>query len=398
MGEYVSKAYVYHAPGDMRVGNRTVVSGARDMVIKVLAAGRCGTDKTIYRKGHYRVDKNAPVVLGHELVGEVIEVGEEVASLTQGIGCLDGRNVPPQSRTFEAGERVTVQGRIARYRDGVMLLDNPINNLSFYTDGAFARYMLVPEDFIASGSVFHVPDSVDDVQAALVEPAACALESIFSTPHPVDTDDEGRHVFRAGIRPGGSVCVIGSGTVSMIYALLASLEGADKVVMLVRSEEKAKLAEAILDERVLTVVVPRLDGLSLADKLEAEAKVVGDLESVTDGYLFDDVVAACPDPDAQRLMLKLYNRSGYAVGACFGGTHELVDGADIDQCHYRLAKTIGTSGTSNRTMQTVINRLASGQLDLRKFASDRRYTFDTPPEEFFTTYGGGLKPILFPWD
>ena len=398
MGKYISKAYVYYGPGDARVEDITIETGARDIVIKVLAAGRCGTDKTIYRKGHYRVDRYAPVVLGHELVGEVVEVGEEVVALAEGIGCLAGQAVPPESRTFSVGERITVQGRVARYRDGVMLLEDPIANLSFQVNGAFSQYMLIPQQFVASGSTFHVPDAVDDVQAALVEPAACALESVFATPHPVGIDGEGRHVFRAGIRPGGNVCIIGSGTVSMMYALLASLEGAGIVIMLVRSDAKVELVARILGDRVETVLVPQLEGLSLAEKLEVEAEIVAGLEVRTDGYLFDDVVAACPDPDAQRLMLKLFNRSGYAVGACFGGTHELVDGADIDQCHYRLAKTIGTSGTSNRTMQTVIDWLAEGKLDLRNFAAQQRYTFETPPDEFFTTYSGGLKPILFPWD
>jgi len=398
MGKYISKAYVYYVAGDVRVEDITIVSGPRDVVIKVLAVGRCGTDKTIYRKGHYRVDSHAPVVLGHELVGEVVEVGAEVASLAEGVGFLAGQRVPPEARTFSIGERVTVQGRVARYRDDLMLLDNPINNLSFYINGAYAQYMLIPEDFIRSGSVFHVPDSVNDLDAALVEPAACALESVFSTPHPVGIDGEGRHLFQAGIRPGGNTCVIGSGTVSMIYAYLATLEGADRVILLVRSEAKAALAARILGDTVAPVLVPRLDGLGLAEKRAAEDRIVAELEALTDGYLFDDVVAACPDPDAHRLMLKLYNRSGYAVGACFGGTHEVVDAADIDQHHYRLAKTIGTSGTSNRTMQTVIDRLARGQLDLARFAANERYTFETPPEEFFTTYGGGLKPILYPWD
>ena len=398
MGSYVSKAYVYHKPGDVRIEEIEVTCGPRDMVMKVLASGRCGTDKTIYRKGHYRVDRNAPVVLGHEMVGEIVEVGSDVSAITEGVGCLAGKPVPPEARDFKIGERVTVQGRVARYRDGIMLLDDPINNLSFYVNGAYAQYMLIPEDFISSGSTFRVPDSVGDVQAALVEPTACALESIFATPHPVGIDDEGRHLFRAGIRPGGKVCVIGSGTVSMIYAFLASLEGARAVIMLLRTEEKRELVGRILGDRVQTLLTPNLEGLPLAEKLEQEEEIVAQLEAMTEGYLFDDVVAACPDPDAQRLMLKLYNRSGYAVGACFGGTHELVDGADIDQNHYRLAKTIGTSGTSNATMQTVINRLASGALDLSGFASKTRHTFETPPDEFFTTPSGGLKPILFPWE
>ncbi len=399
MGTYRSKAYVYYAPHDVRLGEIAFTPGPREIAVKILAAGRCGTDKTIYQRGHYRVDSNAPVVLGHELVAEVVEVGDEVAALTEGVGCLDGRPVPAAARMFSPGERVTVQGRIARYRDGLMLLEDPINNLSFYTDGAYSQYMLVTEDMIRSGSVFHVPDTVDTAQAVLVEPTACALESIFSTPHPSGVDREGRHLFRAGIRPGGNTCVIGSGTVSMVYAMLARVEGAAKVVVLVRSESKAELVRRILGDDVVTAIVPRLgEDMPLEEKMEAEAHIVSELEAITEGYLFDDVVAACADSGAQRLMLKLYNRSGYAVGACFGGTHDVVDRADMDQHHYRLAKTIGSSGTSNKTMQTVLDWLAEGKISLNGFASEHHYTFETPPEEFFTTTSGGLKPILYPWE
>ncbi|NIV30678.1 MAG: hypothetical protein GWN58_14615, partial [Anaerolineae bacterium] len=122
-----------------------------------------------------------------------------------------------------------------------MLIPRPIANLSSDMHGGFSQYMRVPESMIRSGSVLRVPDSVSDEAACLVEPTACALESIFASPHQIGVDEEGRHSFRGGVQPGGNVCVIGSGTVSMIYARLALLEGAGRVVMAVRSEAKRDL-------------------------------------------------------------------------------------------------------------------------------------------------------------
>ena len=107
-----------------------------------------------------------------------------------------------------------------------MVIPNPIANLSFQMDGGYARYMKVPESMIRSESVLRVPDSVSNEEACLVEPAACALESIFATPHPIGVDEDGRHVFRAGIQRGGRTCVIGSGTMGITYAALALCEGA----------------------------------------------------------------------------------------------------------------------------------------------------------------------------
>jgi L-iditol 2-dehydrogenase len=270
----------------------------------------------------------------------------------------------------------------------------PIANLSFQINGGYARYMKVPESMIRSGSVLRVPAAVTDEEACLVEPAACALESIFSTPHPVGVDAAGRQLFRAGIRPGGNVCIIGSGTVGLIYAALAHLEGAKRVFVLVRSEAKKKLVTDRLGTRVETFLLPPLGDAATPGILSAEDAVVRDLTATTDGALFDDVVCACASAGAQRLMLKLYALEGGAVGACFGGTHRRVDGADLDINHYRAAKTIGTSGCSTRCMQTILAWLAEGRLHFDGFTSSRRFSLDDDPHEFLTTEKDGLKPVI----
>ena len=397
MAPYRSRAFVYC--GRAKAVSRdtiTIECGPRDLMVEVLMCARCGTDKTIYRHGHPNVDPYAPVVLGHELVARIIEVGDEVHTLREGIGYCEGQELSPTYLDFRFGERVTFQSRIARYRRGLMLVPRPLANLSFQINGGYAQFMRVPETMIRSGSVLRVPDSVSDEEACLVEPAACALESIFATPHPAGVDEQGRHLFRAGIQPGGNVCIIGSGTVGMIYAALALLEGAGRVVMIVRSEEKARLVHERLGQRVETYQAPRTADDASAETLAAEDRVVRDLSSLTDGYLFDDVIAACSSSAAQRLMLNLYSPEGFAVGACFGGTHQLVDAANIDLNHYRAAKTIGTSGCSTDCMKTILGWLASDRLDLRGFVSPRCFSLDDDPHEFFATEADGLKPLLFP--
>jgi L-iditol 2-dehydrogenase len=395
MARYESAAFVYQGrPREMMRDTVPIECGPRDLVVQVLMCSRCGTDKTIYRSGHPNVDPYAPVVLGHELVGRIVEVGSEVESLRDGIGYRQGQTLPPEYLDFHPGERVTFQGRIARYRQGLMLIPRPIANLSFQINGGFSQYMLVPETMIRSESVLRVPDNVSDEAACLAEPAACALESIFATPHPTGLDQQGRHLFRAGIQPDGVVCIIGSGTVGMIYARLARLEGAGRIVIIVRSEYKKELVEKVLGDVIEVYVAPRAEDDASPETLQAEDAIVRDLSDLTDGYLFDDVIAACASPAAQRLMLRLYSPEGYAVGACFGGTHQLVDAANLDANHYRAAKTIGTSGCSTDCMKTILGWLASRRLSLNGFISSQRFTLDDDPHEFFTTGADGLKPAL----
>ncbi len=396
MTTYRSRSFVYQGkPGHVTTETLTLRPGPRDLLAKVVMCARCGTDKTIYRSGHSNVDPYAPVVLGHELVATVVEAGEEVHTLAAGIGYREGQTLAPAELAFRPGERVTFQSRIARYRDGLMLVPAPIANLSFQINGGYAQYMIVPETMIRSGSVLRVADTISDEEACLVEPTACALESIFATPHPVGVDAEGRHLMRAGIRPGGNACIIGSGTVSMIYARLALLEGAAKVVVVVRSADKGRLVRETLGDTVTVYEAPRTPDDASAATRTAEDRIVADLSRLTDAYLFDDVVSANASAAAQRLMLRLYTAEGYAVGACFGGTHALVDGANIDINHYRAAKTIGTSGCSTDGMKTVLAWLASGRLSLKGMISSRHYSLDDDPHEFFTVENG-LKPALFP--
>ncbi|HVP17776.1 MAG TPA: alcohol dehydrogenase catalytic domain-containing protein [Spirochaetia bacterium] len=395
MTTYHSVAFVYQGkPGAVTRETLTLRPGPRDLLVKVTMCARCGTDKTIYRSGHPNVDPYAPVVLGHELVAQVVEVGAEVGDLTEGIGYCQGQTLPSSALDFAPGERVTFQSRIARYRDGLMLVPRPIANLSFQINGGFAQYMIVPESMIRSGSVLRVADAISDEEACLVEPAACALESIYATPHPVGADKEGRHIMRAGIRPGGNTCIIGSGTVSMIYARLAFLEGAGKVVVIVRSAEKARLVREKLGSEVIIYEAPRTPEDASSATRAAEDVIVDDMDRLTDSYLFDDVVSANASATSQRLLLRLYTPEGYAVGACFGGTHNLVDAANIDSNHYRAAKTIGTSGCSTNSMKTVLAWLSGGRLSLRGMISPRHYTLADDPHEFFTVESG-LKPALY---
>jgi L-iditol 2-dehydrogenase len=396
MAAYRSLAFRYYAPGDVRREELRIACGPREMIVKVLACARCGTDRNIFRKGHPKV--RPPTVLGHEIAAEVAEVGCEVRTLTDGIGYRRDRPLSAAELDYRVGERITCQSRIARYRGGVLLQSDPIQILSFQIDAGYSRYMKVTEEMIRSGSALRVPEGVSDEEAALVEPAACALETIFQTPHAMGVDEDGRHRFRAGIRPGGRALVIGSGTVSMIYALLCRIEGAAEVHVLVRSQAKADLVRRVLGEGFRVTIAEPLDGLGIEERLEREAALVERLRAGTGGVLFDDVISACADPDAQRLMLKCYNVEADAVGATFGGTRELVDRVDLDVHHYRQAKTIGSSGCSTRCMETVLRWLAEGKLSLRGFTSPRRFTLADDPAEFFETDAGGLKPVLYPWE
>jgi len=396
LNRYESACFVYHGPQDVQREKRFVSCPKDGLLLKIRTAGLCSTDRSVYRNGHPKVDPHVPVILGHELCGEIVAKGAEVGSCREGVGYLQGEQLNSKQIDFPLGQRVTLQSRIARYANGLMLTKDPLTILSFSIDGGYAQYMVVPDLLIRSGSVLRIPDHVSDVEGALVEPAACALEALFSTPHPIGVDKEGRHLFRTGVKRGGLACIIGSGTLAMIYARLCLMDGAAKVFVLVRSQEKAQRITRLIPNRVQAVVVPRYDRRPLSEKMEIEKDIVQKLDLLTEGHLFDDVVLACADPDAQRLMLELYTPEGYAVGSCFAGLRRRSENAHVDLNHYRTAITMGTSGCSTATMETALNRIAQGELAVGDLVSPAAFDLDDDPHRFFTAKTDGLKAMLYP--
>lgn len=392
---YTSKCYVYYGPGDVRAETWDLECGSTEVLLRVMVCGRCGTDRRLFTDRHPGV--NTPTVLGHELVGRIVEVGSEVVSLTEGIGYKDGERLT-HTDCLTVGRRVTVQSRIARHRDGLMLMRDPIANLSFREPGGFAQYMKVTETMIRAGAVLPVPDTVSDEDAALCEPAACALESIYATPHAVGVEADGRHIIHSGIKPGGHTLIIGSGTLAMIYGKLARTEGAETVHFMVRSEAKARLLGQVLGDGPRFTVVPDYSAQPLSEKRRIEAALEAELLEMTDGHLFDDVVLACPSVDAQRLMFRLLAPDGYGVASCFAGLHQAAEQAEVDMLHYRMGKAVGMSGCSTRTMEAVLCRLAQGELSFEGLTCPHHYTLADAPDDFFQTVVDGRKPMLYPWE
>lgn len=56
MSKYTSRAFVYYGPGDVRSEELKIGCRPTDIIVKILASARCGTDRTVFYKGHPKVD------------------------------------------------------------------------------------------------------------------------------------------------------------------------------------------------------------------------------------------------------------------------------------------------------------------------------------------------------
>ena len=185
---------MYYNNRDVRLEEMpTPQIGPGELLVKVMASGICGSDVMEW----YRI-KKAPLVLGHEIAGEIVEVGEGV-------------------ERYQVGDRVFVSHHIpcntCRYcLNGQHTVCETLHTTNF-DPGGFAKYLRVPRLNVDRG-VFLLPDEVSFEEGAFVEPLACVVR--------------GQRV--AKLQPGQTVLVLGSGISGLLHTALACALGAGRIV------------------------------------------------------------------------------------------------------------------------------------------------------------------------
>ncbi|WML42371.1 alcohol dehydrogenase catalytic domain-containing protein [Neobacillus sp. OS1-2] len=167
-----------------------------EVLARVKRAGICGTDLKLYT-GNYHIDNKAlPVVIGHEFIGEVVEVGEKVTKVS-------------------VGDRIVAQPTYSscqecRYcHSGEFNLCTTRKRIGFDYDGVFTQFVKLNEQ-----QVYTVPDTISDDAGALIEPLTVAV----------------RGVYKANVKPTDTVVIIGPGTIGLFTALVAKQFGARVIV------------------------------------------------------------------------------------------------------------------------------------------------------------------------
>jgi L-iditol 2-dehydrogenase len=185
---------VYHDNSDIRVEERPVPAiGSGEVLVRIRASGICGSDVMEW----YRVPK-APLVLGHEVAGDITEVGEGVSHLMVGDRVVVSHHVPcNECWMCEAG-----------YHTACHTL-----HTTNFDPGGFSEYVRVPGLQTERG-ILVLPDGVSYEEGSFVEPLGCVV----------------RAQTRAGVRPGSTVLVIGSGISGLLHIRLACALGAGRVL------------------------------------------------------------------------------------------------------------------------------------------------------------------------
>jgi len=249
---------MYYNNNDVRIEEMSVPEiNDNELLVKVQASGICGSDVMEW----YRI-KKAPLVLGHEIAGDVVQVGKNVEK-------------------YKVDDRVFVSHHVpcntCRYcLDNQHTLCDTLHSTNFYP-GGFAEYLRVPEINVDRG-VFLLPKEMSYDEGVFVEPLACVV----------------RGMRIVGMKPGASVLVIGSGIAGLLHIKLSRALGAGRVIATDIDEYRLETAKKLGADMVIN----------------AKENVTEKVKKYNDGRLADIVVLCTGALPAVKQAINSVDRGG----------------------------------------------------------------------------------------
>ncbi len=318
-GKKTMRVAMWYNNRDVRLEKMPVPQiGPGEMLVRVEACGICGSDVMEW----YRLDR-APLVLGHEIGGQVAAVGEGVERYRVGDRVAVAHHVPCNTCHYCLNGHHTACETLRRTN---------------FEPGGLAEYVRLPAINVDRG-VFLLPDEMSYEEATFIEPIACVL----------------RGQRQANVLPGNSVLVIGSGIAGLLHVLLARTLGAGRVIATDISDYRLEAARR----------------LGAGVTIRAEEDVPARLRQVNQGRLADRVIVCTGAVLAINQALKSVERGGVVL--FFAPTDAGVTiPLSINELFWRNDITLTTSyAGSPADYQTALEMLRAGSVPLSRMITHR---------------------------
>ncbi len=320
---------------------------ANSVLVRVKACAICGSDIRIVSSGNSRV--RFPAIIGHEIAGEIVEVGANVTKFKVGDRVAVGADVPCGECVFcEAGIGNNCQTNYA---------------MGYQYQGGFAELLPLNQMVVNYGPVHKIPEGVSWSQAAMAEPLGCVLNALELAP----------------VNFGDTVVVIGAGPIGCILANTARAMGAGKVILVQRSRKRLEIAREV-------VKADHFICSSETDPVEAVLELTGRLGA-------DVIFTACPSPEAQQqALLMAKNRARINF---FGGLPATATAVPLNTniIHYKELFISGAHGAMPRHHGKALDLIASGVIDVTPFVS-AEYALDDIQAAFEMAQGHQAMRIV----
>ncbi|WP_405601910.1 MULTISPECIES: L-threonine 3-dehydrogenase [unclassified Pseudoalteromonas] len=318
--------------------------GHNDLLIKIRKTAICGTDVHIYKWDEWASKTiPTPMVVGHEYVGEVVDMGQEV-------------------RGFKVGDRVSGEGHITcghcrNCRAGRVHLCRNTTGVGVNREGAFAEYLVIP-----AFNAFKIPDNISDELASIFDPFGNAVHTALSFD-----------------LVGEDVLITGAGPIGIMAAAVAKHVGARHVVITDVNEYRLDLARKMGASRAVNVA---------NEKLEDVTKELG----MTEG--FDIGLEMSGVPSAFNAMLNNMNHGGKIAMLGIPPSDMAVDWNQV------IFKGLVIKGIYGREMFETWYKMASliqSGLDLNPIIT-HQYSVDDFQAGFDMMISGQSGKVILNWD
>ena len=310
---------MYYNNNDVRVEDIPIPDiGPEEILLRVMASGICGSDVMEW----YRVER-APLVLGHELAGEVVKVGNEVSRFGEGDRVVVTHHVPCNSCFYCLSGHHTVCETLRQ---------------TSFDPGGFSEFIRIPAINVDRG-VFKVPDDVSFEKASFTEPLACVL----------------RGQQRANLEAGQSVIVLGSGLTGLLHINLARILGAGRII-----------ATDIVDYRLQAALQFGAD-----NTISATEDVPLKLREANGGRLADLVIVCTGALPALQQALQSVERGGTVL--FFAPTQPGVDlPVSVNETFFRNDATLTTTyAASPSNLAQSLELIRAGGVKVEEMISHR---------------------------
>lgn len=207
--------------------------GSNDVLIKIRKSAICGTDVHIYKWDEWAQKTiKTPLVVGHEFMGEVVEIGSHV-------------------KNIKVGDRVSAEGHITcgycpNCKKGKKHLCMNEIGVGVHRSGTFAEYVSLPEE-----NIFQLPNFIADDIAAIFDPFGNAVHTALS--FPLTTED---------------VLITGAGPIGIMTAAIARKAGARNVVVTDVNDYRLEIAQKLGATAVVNVAETSLEKAMKKLKIE----------------------------------------------------------------------------------------------------------------------------------
>ena len=321
---------------------------ADEVLLKIRASAICGTDVRMLKNGHKAASESNPLTIGHEIAGEIAEVGANITAYKPG----DRVAVAPNLGCGVCDLCVSGNTHMCRSSEA----------LGVTIPGAFAEYMVIPAEAVRQGNICVIGDNTSFEEAALAEPFSCVYNAFELY----------------GVNPGDSVVIIGAGPIGLMHAKLAKMAGAGKVIINDLNIDRLAQCREI-DSSFIT-----LDGTNFEENVKKE----------TGGKGADVVITAAPVAQIQQAALRIagiFGRISFFGGLPAGKSEVALDTNEI---HYKQLTITGMTRQSLRQFRTCLSLIEQDLVSVSDLITTKSPLEELEAAINRSAKGEGLKNMI----